>query len=327
MLLIPQSMVDEIIKMNELIPIIEQSQIEYSQGKCIQPDKRGVELGERIGLLEVFVGYLSKSETMGVKILNSRKKNPANGRPLIYANITLIDSDTGEPIALIEGGSVTASRTAAASAVATRYLSRENSETLALIGTGRQGRTHLESILEVRPIIHVSIYDINPASAISFKQESESKYDIEIDIAPTIEHAVRESDIVQLCTTTKDPVVFGDWISTGTHVNSIASYAPTVREVDTEFILKAKVVTDSRLDALKGAGELVIPMSEGLIRESHLYAEIGEIASGAKTGRSNDEEITFYKSMGMAVQDVVAANYIWKKALAANLGRQINLYE
>ena len=127
-----------------------------------------------------------------------------------------------------------------------------------------------------------------------------------------------------LCTTTIEPVVIGDWISAGTHVTSIDAYAPTVREVDTELILKVKVVTDSRLDALRGAGELVIPMNEGLIKESHLYAEIGEIASGAKTGRSNNEEITFCKSMGMAVQDVATANYIWKKALAAKLCQKIN---
>ena len=325
MLILTRSQVQSLMEMKELIPLVEHSLIEFSRGNCIQPEKKGIDLGTDTGLLEVLIGYLTEDGLMAVKTLNSRKKNPASGRPLIYAGISLIDPDTGETLALIEGGSVTASRTAAASAVAARHLSRMESRHLALIGTGRQGRTHLEALLQVRPIDTVTIYDIFPESARKFRSESLEKYDIAINIASSVEEAVREADIIQLCTTTVEPIVFGEWIRPGTHINSIASYAPTVREVDTALVLKAKVVTDTREEALTGAGEIVIPLREGAITKDHLYGEIGEIAGGSKAGRQGEEEITLYKSMGIAAEDAAAADYLYRQAVEQDIGTAIQL--
>lgn len=325
MLILSRSVINRIMKMEELIPLVEHALVEFSRGNCVQPDKEGLDLGIETGLLEIFLGYLSADQQMAVKILNSRKKNPESGLPLIFATISLIDPDTGETLALIEGGSVTASRTAAASAVAARFLSRPESRRLALIGTGRQGRTHLEALLQVRPINQVSIYDIHRGSAETFRSESLEKYGIKIDIASSVEEAVKDADIIQLCTTTREPVLFGAWVRPGSHINSIASYAPTVRELDTELVLKSKMVTDSRDEALKGAGDLLIPIREGLISGKHLYAEIGEIAGGVKPGRSNPREITVYKSMGIAAEDVVAAAYLYRRALNSQGGIEISL--
>ncbi len=325
MLILTRSQVQALIEMKELIPLVEHALVEFSRGNCIQPEKKGINLGTDTGLLEVLIGYLTADRLMAVKTLNSRKKNPASGRPLIYADISLIDPDTGEALALIEGGSVTASRTAAASAVAARHLSRRESRHLALIGTGRQGRTHLEALLQVRPIDIVTIYDIFPESARKFRSESLEKYGIDITIASSVEEAVREADIIQLCTTTVEPIVFGEWVRPGTHINSIASYAPTVREVDTALVVKAKVVTDTREEALHGAGEIVIPLREGRITEDHLYGEIGEIAGGSKTGRQGEKEITIYKSMGIAAEDVAAADYIYRQAVKQGIGLTVHL--
>ena len=325
MLILTRSQVQSLIQMKELIPLVEHALVEFSRGNCIQPEKKGINLGTDTGLLEVLIGYLTEDGLMAVKTLNSRKKNPASGRPLIYADISLIDPETGETLALIEGGSVTASRTAAASAVAARHLSRMESRHLALIGTGRQGRTHLEALLQVRPIDTVTIYDIFPESARKFRSESLEKYDIAINIASSVEEAVREADIIQLCTTTVEPIVFGEWVRPGTHINSIASYAPTVREVDTALVLKAKVVTDTREEALTGAGEIVIPLREGAITKDHLYGEIGEIAGGSKAGRQEEKEISLYKSMGIAAEDVAAADYLYKQAVKQGIGTTVHL--
>ena len=327
MLIIPRSVVQDVLEMKKLIPLIENSLKEFSLGRCVQPETKGIDLGTETGLMEVFIGYLKDERLMAVKTLNFRKKNPRMGKPLIYAHITLIDPDTGETLALIEGGSVTASRTAAASAVAAKYLSRTDSCRMALIGTGRQGRTHLEALLQVRPLRRVTIFDKYRESAEKFRSESLRKYDIEIEIAESAESAVGEADIIQLCTTTIEPVVFGAWVRPGTHINSIASYAPSVREVDTELVRKARVVADTRQGALRGAGELVIPLKEGAITEDHLYGEIGEIAAGLKPGRMNDSEITLYKSMGIAAEDAAAADFIYRAAKDHGFGMEVSLEE
>lgn len=325
MLILPRGIIQTVLQMKDLIPIIEHSLIEFSKGRCIQPEKKGIDLGNEGGLMEVLIGYLTADKLMAVKVLNSRSQNRHKGKPFIYAHISLIDQQTGETIALIEGGSVTALRTAAASAVATLYLSREDSRHLALIGTGRQGRTHLEALLQVRPLERVSVFDISNESAEKFKAECETKFQVDIQIASSVEEAVNMADIIQLCTTTVEPVVFGAWVRPGTHINSIASYAPTVREVDTSLVQKALVVTDTRDEALQGAGELVIPLSKGEITEEHLYGEIGEIACGMKTGRRDQDQITLFKSMGIAAEDTAAADYIYRRAKELKLGTEVNL--
>ncbi len=327
MLILSKKNVQSVLQMKELIPTIEHALIEFSRGGCIQPEKRGIDFGTEIGLMEVFIGYLVSDNLIAVKTLNSRKENPPNGRPFIYAHISLIDRHTGETVALIEGGSITAARTAAASAVAARHLSRPESRHLALIGTGRQGRTHLETLLQVRPIEQVTVFDISPESAANFKSECEEKFRVDIHLSTSVQEAVRKADIIQLCTTTVEPVVFGEWVEPGTHINSIASYAPTVCEVDTALVQKSLVVTDTRSEALQGAGELVIPLSRNEINKDHLYGEIGEIAAGSKPGRQSSDQITFFKSMGIAVEDVAAADLIYRRARERNIGNEIMLEE
>lgn len=327
MLILPRGIIQSVLQMKDLIPIIEHSLVEFSMGRCIQPEKKGIDMGTDVGLMEVLIGYLTADKLMAVKTLNSRSENRHRGKPFIYAHISLIDQQTGEPLALIEGGSVTALRTAAASAVAARFLSREDSRYLALIGTGRQGRTHLEALLQVRQLERVTIFDISSESAEKFKAECKEKFQIDIQIASSVEAAVAAADIIQLCTTTVEPVVFGEWVRPGTHINSIASYAPTVREVDTALVQKALVVTDTKNEALKGAGELVIPLSKQEITKEHLYGEIGEIAGGMKTGRSDQDQITLFKSMGIAAEDTAAADYIYRRARELKLGTEVNLEE
>ncbi len=308
-----------LLDMKSLIPMVEEGLVEYSLKKTVRVDKRGLDFGEDVGLVEVFLGHLETQGMTAVKTLNSRKANPAKGKPLIYASISLYDGETGETLALIEGGSVTASRTAAASAVAAKHLSRENSSKLALIGTGRQGRTHLEALLLVRPLRQITVFDIHRESAEAFKEEGEEKYGIAIEIADSVQDAAEGADIIQLCTTTVEPVLFGKWIDAGCHINSIASSAPSVREVDDEIVLRSKCVSDSIPEALRGAGEFI------KLDEKHLYGEIGEIAGGEKSGRSSPEEITFFKSMGLAVEDAVAALFLYRRALEENLGTRIVL--
>ena len=327
MWLLSSSTVKSLIDIKELIPLVEEALIDFSVGASVQPERNGIDLGVNTGLLEVLIGYLPKRQSMAVKALNSRNDNPRNGRPYIYAYITLFDLNTGEALAVMDGAALTAFRTAAGSAVATNYLSRADSRRLLLIGTGRQGRAHLEALRSVRPIETVVVYDIDTERSRAFMQEHTERTGMDIQVGVSLKDDVADADIIQLCTTATDPVILGEWVKAGTHVNSIASYAPSVREADTALLQKSKLVTDNSSDALRGAGELVVAIERGEVTADHLYAEIGEIAAGEKPGRETEDEVTFYKSMGMAVQDVAAATYVYDKALANGLGVNFDLDE
>jgi alanine dehydrogenase len=321
--LINRAQIERLLDMEELIEVMENAHEEFSAGRSIQPPRSGFELSKHPGLMETLSAYLEDSGRLGVKILNSRRANPSQGRPFIYATVLLIAVQTGELKAILEGGSITAARTAAASAVATKYLSRRDSQNLAIIGTGRQGRTHLQALACVRPIRRIALYDADRESAERFQREMSAHYPQPMALASSAEQAVKSADIIALCTSSDRPVLLGRWVRAGTHINSIASYSPEVREVDSELFAAARVVADSKTEALEHAGDVLIPLKEGRVGRDCISGELGELVGGKIPGRENDTEITLYKSMGLAIQDVAAANYLYEKALAQGIGTDI----
>jgi ornithine cyclodeaminase/alanine dehydrogenase len=317
--------VNALTEMTALISVLENGQIEHSRGKVVQPMRSRVTISPYPGFLDIMPGYVKKSDALSVKVLTSRKNNREAGRPVIYATVLLIDARSGRLMAIMDGGSVTAIRTAAVSGVATRYLARKDARSLAVIGTGRQARTHLWSMLNVRPIEKIIAHDHHIESAERFKQEMENRFHVKIVLVESVEDAVKTADIVVLSTTTTDPVLRGDWLREGMHINSIASATPNVRELDTTAIKKSKVVVDSKEVALLESGDILIPISEGEVTSGHIHAEVGEIAAGKKPGRLNDQEITLYKSMGLAIQDTAAANWLYQKAREHGRGIEVNI--
>lgn len=263
--------------------------------------------------------------TLAVKIVSLFPDNPKSGLSLIQAAVMVLDSLTGKPIALLEGNSLTAIRTGAGSGAATDLLSRKDSRIGAIFGAGAQGKTQLEAICAVRSLEKVWLYDPDSDRARNFLSEMTGKSQIPADLllADNPDQAVENADIICCATTSKSPIFNDASLKQGVHINAIGSYLPEMQEVPGETIARAKVVVDSRSASLAETGDLIQPIKEGLITEKHVYAELGEIILGIRPGRQNIHEITYFKSVGLAVQDAMAAQLALLKAETQMIGQTV----
>jgi ornithine cyclodeaminase len=245
----------------------------------------------------------------------------------IQAALLLLDAESGRIVALLEGGALTAIRTGAASGAAIDLLARADSTVLAIYGAGVQGRTQLEAACTARSIRNVFIFDPSPEKAKAFAAEMGGQATIpkQIEVAQTPDEASEAADIICTATTSSKPVFEDAHIRAGTHISAVGSYTPEMQEVPAETIARAKVVVDSRAAALEEAGDLIQPLRARLFDESHIHAELGDIVLGRKAGRESDDEITYFKSVGIAVQDAVAAQLALENAHRLKLGREVDL--
>ncbi|MCG8583223.1 MAG: ornithine cyclodeaminase family protein [Pirellulales bacterium] len=252
---------------------------------------------------------------IGVKAFTYFPDNPKPEYASLYSKILLFDRAHGEPRALIDGTSVTFWRTAGISGLATRLLSRENSETLLLLGTGNLAPYIIRANLSVRPIKRVFVWGRTPANAKKIVDQMGTEFlDVTFAVADDVESACAEADIVVSATGSHEPVVLGDWIKPGTHTDFIGNHHATKRECDTALIVKARVYADSRDNCFREAGEVLVPISEGAITEDHVLAELTEMCAGTATLRTSDDDITLFKSIGMALSDLVGAGFAYKAA-------------
>jgi len=214
---------------------------------------------------------------------------------------------------LFDALEITAIRTAAASAVATKLLSRENSSILAIIGSGEQAKRHIEAMLMVRNIKQINIWSRSKKNSKHLVNELSAEYNIPVHMKKNVQQAVEHADIICTVTASKEPVVLGDWITAGTHINAVGSSIPFSRELDTTAIVRSKLFTDRYESLFNEAGDFLIPKKEGAINDEHVKGEIGEVLSGTKKGRENDKEITVFKSLGIAAEDIFSAYHIYEK--------------
>lgn len=271
--------------------------------------------------------YLPESDALAVKIVSVFPANLEHGLPTIHALVLALDPQTGEPLAMMEGGSLTAIRTGAGSGAATKLLAREDAKTVAIIGSGVQAQTQLEAVCTVRAIERVLVYSRTQANAERFA-EVMAGYDVvpdDIEVANSAAAAVREADIICAATTSATPVFVGEDVKPGTHINAVGSFTPEMQEVDETTIRRARVYVDSREAVMAEAGDLIIPVRAGRVPESHIYAEIGEVVLGKKTGREDNDQITYFKSVGVAAQDGVAAAIALTKAREQGIGVPLSL--
>jgi len=258
--------------------------------------------------------YLHKTHDLGVKVVSVYRENSAKNLPMINAVVLMIDPETGMPKALIDGGSLTAIRTGAGGGLAADLLSRQNSKTVALFGAGVQARTQLQAVMTVRNINLVNLVSRTQASAQKLANEiAEQTTNLTIKITPTPEEAIQDADIIITATTSSIPLFDGNYVKPGTHITAIGSFTPEAREIDTITAQRARIVVDSREACLAEAGDILIP-------DVQIDAEIGEIVNGVKSGRQSDDQITLFKSVGLAVQDAVVGSVILKEAEALGLG-------
>jgi alanine dehydrogenase len=313
------------LPMRQAVETMKKAFAQLSAGKADVPLRVGLQVPQHNGVTLLMPGYLSQDDQMAVKIVSVFNDNPSKGLPLIHALVVVLDAETGAPAAIMDGAYLTALRTGAASGAATDLLARKDAKTAAIFSAGTQARTQLEAILAVRPIQFAWVYDPDEDRAEEYAGEMKDKLGIEVHVANTPSQAVRAADIICTATTSSTPVFEDTDLLPGCHINAVGAYTPEMQEIPVETIQRAKLVIDHRESSLAEAGDLIIPLNQGLITQEDIHAELGEVITGLKPGRQTPDEITFFKSVGVAVQDVAAANAVLESARSLNLGSQVSL--
>ena len=306
--------------MTEAIEAMRTAFSQLASGTVNMPVRSQIDVPEHDGTALFMPSYAPCFRNLGVKVVNVFGANPSRGLPRIQALVCLFDSATGTPRAVLDGTSLTALRTGAASGLATDLLARSNASTVAILGAGVQGRTQLEAMLAVRPIDSVKVYDRLPAAAQAFATEMSAQSKVDIRVVSTPRAAVTDADIVCTATVSPTPVFDDTDIAAGTHINAVGSYKPDVQEIPGETVRRAKIIVDQRESALAETGDLIIPLRQGLIAETDIHAELGEILIGKVAGRTSDTLVTLFKSVGLAIQDLAVATLALERAEVQKLG-------
>ena len=310
---IDKEKIASLLTMQECILVMEKMFRSLANGEAAQPLRSLMWLPDRKGLLGMMPGYDKTAEVMGIKLISVFHGNMEKGYPSHQGIVVLFDANNGQPLMIFDASEITALRTAAASALATRLLSREDAELLSIIGSGEQAERHVESILLVRKIRQINIWSRNEKNAASLASKISDRFNIPVIVHKNAEKAARDGDIICTVTSSPQPVVSGDWINNGTHINAVGSSTPATRELDTKALLKSKLYTDCYESILNEAGDFLIPKKEGAITDNHIRGDLGEVLLGTKKGREDKDEITLFKSLGIASEDIFSCWHIYKK--------------
>lgn len=325
MIVLSHADVEALLSMKDAIEVIAQVMPAVSAGQAELPLRSVIPVGgpNRMGIMP---GALSDPACFGIKLVSLFPGNPAKGLSSHRGAMVLFEAETGEATAMMDASLLTAIRTAAASGVATRALAREDCETLAIIGYGEQAEHHLDAMAEARPIRRVTVAGRSADKAAAFCERAASRHS-GMTFSPTtdIEAAVRGADIVCTVTASPVPVLMGDWLAPGCHVNVVGSSIPSMREVDDRFVERASIWVDYLPSTLAQAGEIVDMIAAGRFSADAIRAEIGNVLAGKAPGRSSRDEITAYRSLGIAAQDLAAAQFVLERALKAGRGQTVSL--
>lgn len=319
--------VEELLTMKEAMDAVEEAFRQYALGNAVMPLRTSIRVPQHNGINLAMPAYVGGDmEALGLKVVSVYGDNPQKyGLATVLATVLLNDPKTGDLLAIMDGTWLTAMRTGAVGGVAARYLAREDAETAAVFGAGVQARTQLMALCEAREITLAWVYDPVPDLQNCYCQEMSESLGIKVAPAASPRAAVEGADVIIAASSAKTPVFDGQWLSPGTHVTGIGSHTPTSRELDTVTILKSKLVVDQREAALAEAGDVIIPLNEGHITAEHIHAELGEVVAGLKEARANETEITVFKSVGLAIQDVATATRVHQLAKEKGVGTVLSL--
>jgi alanine dehydrogenase len=321
MLLLTERDVRAVLPMPDLITAMEQALAAYSGGQVVQPVRTVLEVGAERAFFGVMPAAVEDPATIGAKLVTVFHGNHRRGLPSHLASIVLHDAQTGEMLALMDGRYITEARTGAVSAVSVKYLALPDARILAIIGSGVQARSHLEAIRHVRTLTEVRVWSPSAMHREKFAAEMTMPL-LPVHAEESAADAVHRADIIVLATASPAPVIDSDDVSPGAHIAAVGACRSDQREMPTALVARARVFVDSRAGALKEAGELLIPMAEGAIDTSHILGELGDVVLENVRGRKTPTDVTLFKSLGMAVEDVVAARLVLHRARAARLGQR-----
>ena len=328
MLVLTRNQVRSLVSMPDAIALMKQAFAELSAGRTVSPLRTVIPLPDREADALFMPAFVPTMDALGLKSVNVFRNNPARGLPAIHALVMLVDTETGQPAAIMDGSYLTALRTGAVSGAAADLLAREDSRTLAVIGAGAQGVTQIAAICAVRPIERVIAVDISDAALERLRDGIREDWPDLLDQVETstdASGAVRQADIVCTATTSRRPVFADADLKPGTHVSGVGAYTPEMQEVPAETVVRATVIVDAVDAALEEGGDLIIPLNQGLVTRDHFSRELGMLVNGDATGRTSPDEITFFKSVGNAVQDVVVAKRAVERARETGVGIEIGL--
>jgi len=313
-LIVPQSLVPELLPMAECIDVMAEALAALAAGDAVLPLRSMVWMPDRSGLLGLMPAYLGAPRSLGLKVITYLPGNHGSDRDSHQGAVLLFDTKEGQLLAVIDASSITAIRTAAVSGLATRLLARDDAGDLAILGSGVQASTHLEAMRAVRTLRRVRVCSASIERARAFARHHERGLDVGIEAVATPREAVRGADLVCTTTSAKTPILEGAWIAAGAHVNAVGACFAGTRELATDAVVRSRLYVDRRESALAEAGDFLIPKAEGAIGDDHLIGEIGDILTGLLAGRRNADEVTLFKSLGIAIEDLAAAHHIHAKA-------------
>jgi len=327
MLILTANEILQALPKDQAIEAMKDAYASLSNGTAVVPLRTRLSIPNSDALSLFMPAFVNSPEgsALAVKVVSLFPANPARGLAYIQAAVLVFHPATGQAIALLEGSSLTAIRTGAAGGAAIDLLARPESKVVAIFGAGAQSRTQLEAACTARKIETAYIVDPNLEKAISFAEEMKNKDNItkDIRVASDAKVAVENADIICTATTSIKPVFDDNDVRSGTHISAVGSYTPEMQEVPAETLLRAKIFVDSRSASMEEAGDLIQPIRQGLFGEKHIRGEIGEVVLGKISGRQSPEEITYFKSVGIAVQDAMAAQVVLNNAYKMNLGTEV----
>jgi alanine dehydrogenase len=319
--LLTEKDVRAVLSMEDLIATMETALDQFSAGGVRQPLRSIVEAGSGHGFYGVMPAFMASPPALGTKLVTVYHGNPERGLPSHLATIVLHDPETGALQAILDGRYITEARTAAVSAASARHLAREDAHVLAVLGSGVQARSHIDALTRVRPFDDIRVWGRHQGRVQALLDSAPSHARARLIAAGSPDEAADGADVIVLVTASREPVLRRGAVKPGAHICAVGACRPDQREMETSVVADARLFVDSRAGALAEAGDIVIPIREGAFDASHVAAELGDVFGGRARGRERDDQITIFKSLGMAVEDVAAARLAYDRASERGLGR------
>ncbi len=328
-LLLTKSDVMRVLDMKSTMAIVEKAFAEFAQGSVDMPARTPIAVPAEHGLALFMPAMIRGMGALGAKIVTVYPKNPKQyALPTVLGMIVLLDPKTGAPIALMDGGFLTAMRTGSVSGIATKHMANPDAKIGAILGAGVQAQTQVWAMVEAHPFEKILVFSLDPPDAIeAFCAQMTAQHELPFERADSAEAAVRAADVLTLATSAAQPIIEYAWLNKGCHINAVGSHSPTMRELDEVTVCSARIIADDRDACLAESGDFIIPMNERKWDASMIVGDLGAVVTGAVAGRTNTDEITLFKSNGLAIQDISTAYAVYQRAVEMGVGVEFEFDE